>query len=88
MFGGWTEHTRNLPAQIAVEVHYIPNPAVGTSEPPETHPMFGRPAMSTADLALFFAHMANLGYGIVASEPNPLCGECSEYTLLRIEAAA
>ena len=87
MFSEWTEHSRGLPTQIALEVHYKALPDAGGGAPPATHPMFGRDELSVSDVALFFSHLANLGYAVVASEPNALNPACSEFTLLRIEGA-
>ena len=73
-----------LPYQLSMEVHRQ-NPA---------HDHF----MSATDLALFFLHLSNLGYGIVSKENNPigspwepdkrvqaLAPQASEFTFLRIE---
>ncbi|KXZ54678.1 hypothetical protein GPECTOR_4g744 [Gonium pectorale] len=79
-FAEWTESTPLLPEQISVELHYRRLhdwPAAS---------FYGRGAFGVSDLALFFLHMANLGYGIISVEANPSCAECAEFTLLRVES--
>ena len=81
----WTE-AAVLPSQLSMEIHRG-NPA---------HDQF----MSAVDLALFFLHLSNLGYGIVSKENNPvgsmhepgqriqaLAPQASEFTFIRIESA-
>lgn len=77
VFADWNERTRGLPHQISVEVHYDHFQSLD--------PLFGRSNFKQAELSLFFGHMANLGYAIVAKEINPDCNACSEYTFIRIE---
>ncbi|KAG2494265.1 hypothetical protein HYH03_007620 [Edaphochlamys debaryana] len=84
VFAEWAENTPHLPEQIAVEIHYL---SYG-NKLSAGFPLFGRlPGFTVTDLALFFGHMANLGYGIVSKEDNPECPDCSEYTLYRVESS-
>ncbi|KAG2500739.1 hypothetical protein HYH03_001503 [Edaphochlamys debaryana] len=80
----WTPDTPNLPSQIAVEIHVASWKRQALSK---THPIWNRHRLGVLDLGLFFAHLAELGYGIVSKEDNEYCGNCSEFTLFRVEAA-
>ncbi|GLC64876.1 hypothetical protein PLESTF_000216800 [Pleodorina starrii] len=85
LFSEWREHSNALPEQISVEVHWYEG---HISDPtPELQSHWGRGEFGITDLALFFFHMANLGYGIVSQEINEFCPSCSEFTLLRVETA-
>ena len=42
-------------------------------------------ARTAAHAALYFAHMAALGYGVLHREDNPGYGCCAEFTFLRVE---
>jgi len=46
--------------------------------------------LSLAELAVFFTHLADLGYAVVSRDDNPQSREgcCSEFTLLRAEVPA
>ncbi|EFJ42523.1 hypothetical protein VOLCADRAFT_97397 [Volvox carteri f. nagariensis] len=85
LFGEWREHSRSLPEQIAVEVHLREKHLNHSQSELRSH--WGRGEFGVMDLALFFSHLANLGYGIVSQEINRLSLYCSEFTLLRVEAA-
>lgn len=80
----WTEAAM-LPSQLSMEVH----------RENRAHGRF----MSATDLAFFFLHLSNLGYGIVSKENNPLgpgpepgqrvqalAPQASEFTFMRIES--
>jgi hypothetical protein len=70
-----------LPSQIVMELHIIPRikKRGGWKSPtPRT----------TGELGLVFMHLASLGYGIVAKEPNPYDPNCcAEYTFMLVENA-
>ncbi|KAG2497336.1 hypothetical protein HYH03_004498 [Edaphochlamys debaryana] len=83
VFSEWDETTMRLPEQIAVELHYRSDPASALSL---SQPLFFRPELDLAELALFVGHMANLGYGVVSREDNAFCDMCSELTFFRVES--
>ncbi|EFJ42522.1 hypothetical protein VOLCADRAFT_97395 [Volvox carteri f. nagariensis] len=85
LFGEWREHSRSLPEQIAVEVHWHEAYLRNFEADLQSH--WGRGEFGVTDLALFFLHLANLGYGIVSQEINEFCPSCSEFTLVRVEAS-
>eukprot|EP00877_Chromochloris_zofingiensis_P010958 jgi/Chrzof1/6115/Cz17g10100.t1 len=62
----------HLPQQLSMEVH---------------SGSFGDFQVTPTSLAVFFGHIANLGYGIVSKEDNPIAGSgcCSEFTFLRVQ---
>lgn len=85
-----------LPQQLAIEFHYLNfgdgkifTPRVPAPATPQLfaqwNMMSERKAMGTSDIALLFGHLANLGYGIVHREINPVCAMCYEYVFLRVE---
>ncbi|KAG2500857.1 hypothetical protein HYH03_001618 [Edaphochlamys debaryana] len=85
LFGEWAEDTPGLPEQIAVEVH---GRAFYLVEETDWTPRWHRPEYGVTDLALFFMHMANLGYATTAQAATPGWGYLSEFTLMRLEGRA
>ncbi|KAI3432632.1 hypothetical protein D9Q98_004178 [Chlorella vulgaris] len=78
-----------FPMQISMEVHYH-SLYLFTSfhNKPQywDNMVWTMHQLSLAELAVFFQHIANLGYAIVSRDDNPLGrGCCSEFTFLRVE---
>lgn len=81
VFQDWRETDQNLPDQIAIELHYHWAKGYDWS-----HNLPKRKTVDTvSEMAVFYAHMANLGYGVVGHEQNS-GGCCAEVGLLRVEA--
>jgi hypothetical protein len=78
--GDLRETTQGLPEQIAIELHFAGGGQLANHLPAVA-------ARNQMQMSLLFMHMANLGYGIVSREDNPIdnIGCCSEYTFLRVE---
>ncbi|KAL4424082.1 hypothetical protein ABPG75_001383 [Micractinium tetrahymenae] len=82
----------SFPTQVSMEVHYkglyiwtgLDNRDTWS---PMVWPMH---QLSMAELAVFFGHMADLGYAVVSREDNLPWGEgcCSEFTFIRVEQPA
>ncbi|KAG2500850.1 hypothetical protein HYH03_001611 [Edaphochlamys debaryana] len=85
LFGEWAEDTPGLPEQIAVEIH---GRALYSVERSALPPRWGRHEYGVTDLALFWAHLANLGYATTAQAVTEEHGELSEFTFMRVEAHA
>ncbi|KAI8468758.1 MAG: methyltransferase domain-containing protein [Monoraphidium minutum] len=72
-----------LPDQLVIELHFFRNnpvPGVATISPAAPR--------DSAQLSLLLAHMASLGYGIVARDDNTMTTDvacCTEVTFLRVE---
>jgi len=77
------ESTPSLPRQISIELHFSHHDTVdNTPYSPNI-----KAAKSLPHMALFFAHMANLGYGALAYKGNGYMdlGCCADYSFLRVE---
>lgn len=77
----------DLPLQIIMEVHnehiYLMTPFYQTDGLDNL--LWPKAKLVTVpELALFFMHLANLGYAVAFQEKNPGCGHCSEFVLLRV----
>eukprot|EP00245_Coleochaete_scutata_P018775 TRINITY_DN9942_c0_g1_i1.p1 TRINITY_DN9942_c0_g1~~TRINITY_DN9942_c0_g1_i1.p1 ORF type:complete len:169 (+),score=29.46 TRINITY_DN9942_c0_g1_i1:2-508(+) len=79
ILSAWKESMTDLPQQLCLEVHAIA-PVLGERSYSRSNPK----EMRLAELALFFNHMADLGYGIVSREDNPITVMCSEFTFFRV----
>jgi hypothetical protein len=84
----WEAGSRSLPKQLSVELHYQ-DLYYGTPAWKDTSrlSLFSWPGISEvglAQLSLFFAHLAGLGYGVVAQEVNELSEHCSEFTMILV----
>jgi Methyltransferase domain len=83
------ESTHALPAMIAMEMHYddlyFGTNAWLNSKENGTLYWPGHGEASLVELSLFMFHLGNLGYAVVSRDDNPVCGHCSELTLLRVE---
>lgn len=92
LLSAWHEkHGCSLPLQVAMEVHYK-NLYVQGGKFPEPgdfgHLFWGRHQLSMGEVALWFSHLANLGYAVVSREDNPVFDCCAEFALLRVEQPA
>lgn len=83
---GWGEEEGcKLPLQISMEIHYA-TIYFSKDKTDFSNLFWTQHEMSLGELALWFGHLANLGYGVVSREDNPgglHC--CSEYTFLKVE---
>lgn len=77
-----------LPKMISMEIHYRALYSGTTSYQNASdwdNLFWPLHDLSTAEMALFMSHMANLGYGIISREDNPGCPHCSELTLVNVK---
>ncbi|KAG2427394.1 hypothetical protein HYH02_014614 [Chlamydomonas schloesseri] len=89
----WRADTPGLPYMLAVEFHLDrlstgpgplqPNPGADVSRFDQ---MWMRQTISQVELALFFQHLASLGYAPISREDNPWGTCCAEYVFLRVES--
>lgn len=96
VFSGWKWTTScHFPDQISVEIHW--NSLYGFTPFHKDrnsweHMVWPMHELSLAELVVVFAHLAELGYGIVSREDNPdaknFRGCCSEFTFIRVEHPA
>lgn len=79
----------SLPLQIAMEVHFSSNILYDTCLDSTNFQnlYWALHDVSLGELALFFFHLADLGYGVVSREDNIPWGVscCAEFTLVRVE---
>lgn len=85
----WDRKYKHLPEQLSFEVHYA-NLYAGTKHFRNASSdgdliWAGIKEVSLAQLSLMFLHLANLGYAIVSREENVRCGNCVEFTMMRVE---
>ncbi len=84
----WDTGTQYLPKQLSFELHYqdlyYGTPAWNNASRLDLFSWPGISEIGLAQLSLFFAHLANLGYAIVAQEVNELTQHCAEFTMLQV----
>jgi hypothetical protein len=89
VFADWTLNTKSLPQQLSFELHYTDmyagTPYHKNMSSQEQLVWPGVDEITLSQLAILFMHLANLGYGIISQEPNPMCGSCSEFTMLSVD---
>lgn len=89
VFADWDKDTKLLPKQLSFELHYK-NLYYGSRDylnMASYHRLVwpGIDEVTLSQLALLFVHLADLGYGVVSQEPNPMCATCSEFTMLVVD---
>jgi hypothetical protein len=91
VMGEWRQDDRNLPRQIAMELHYsgIYYGTPSFRNPRDmTNLLWPLHDMRLTDLSLFVSHLVGAGYGIVSREDNARAHHCSELTLVRVLSGA
>ena len=75
LFSGWLKGDAALPSQISMEQHYLTQPGLAWG---------GHvPGLSAGDMAILWINLAEMGYVIVAAEPQSACSYCIEISAVR-----